>query len=86
MSHHECAISWCTEWVDNPVLMCDPHWAEVPYERRVAVADSYQPGQAEGRVLPTAEYISAVTRAVGSVTRPRPRRRSGDEPGERIEA
>ena len=66
MSNHTCHAKQCSKEVPPELLMCGPHWRQVPPNLKRAVWDNYVSGQ-EVRKDPTDEYLAAALEAIDAV-------------------
>lgn len=66
VAEHSCAATGCRAQIPLKLLMCRPHWAQVPRALKRAVWDSYRPGQElEGEI--GANYLRAMMAAIAAV-------------------
>jgi Tfp pilus assembly protein PilO len=59
MSGHTCHAFDCKKPVARRLLMCRAHWAMVPSNIQAEVLRFYQPGQEQGKVRPSQEWLRA---------------------------
>jgi hypothetical protein len=59
-SRHECAVDGCGELISRQLLMCAPHWRQVPKPLQNRVYNTWRGGGA-------AEYLAAREAAIDSV-------------------
>ena len=62
---HVCPVADCTLQVEKNLLMCPPHWRQVPLPIQRAVTAAWRRGAGEG----TLAHHSAITAAVRAVGR-----------------
>jgi hypothetical protein len=60
---HQCPAKGCKRNIPDHLLMCKPHWFQVPYHLRRAVWDTYQDGAGVG----TAALVHAQRDAIDAV-------------------
>jgi len=60
---HECPVRGCPQRVTLHMLMCRPHWYQVPRPLRGAVWDAWQAGEGAG----SAAHCEAIEAAVEAV-------------------
>ena len=60
---HPCPAYRCRRTMPDHLLMCKPHWYQVPYHLRLAVWDAYQDGAGVG----TPELLAAQADAIQAV-------------------
>jgi len=66
---HLCHALGCRTQVPRRMLMCRAHWRMVPGEIQEMVCEAFTPGQEEGSVRPSREWVEAARAAVGAVAR-----------------
>ncbi len=67
LPRHTCHARGCETPVPKKMLMCGPHWGQVPERLRRAVWKHYQDGQEEGQHTPTPAWHEAADAAIGAV-------------------
>jgi hypothetical protein len=60
---HQCPATGCKRNLPDHLLMCKPHWFQVPHHLRRAVWSAYQDGAGVG----TLELLQAQTLAIEAV-------------------
>jgi hypothetical protein len=63
MREHTCHAFDCGKPVPRIKLFCEKHWEMTPREIRERIWETYQPGQEQGRVRPSPEYLHAAVDA-----------------------
>ena len=65
---HVCHVYGCDVPVPPRMLMCRPHWAQVPREMQDAVYSTFNPQQCKRRgPIPTREWLKAARAALTHV-------------------
>lgn len=64
---HPCAARGCITQIPQRLLMCRPHWRQVPADVRASVWLAYRRGQEDNG--PSRAYINAATEAIEAVAR-----------------
>lgn len=67
MSAHTCHVSSCVAKVPPRMLMCRPHWRQVPQALKDDVLNTYQQGQERGDVRPSVVWLKAARAAITAV-------------------
>lgn len=64
-SKHECAVPGCGELIPTCLLMCAPHWRQVPKPLQIKVLNTWRDFNCAGNA---AAYFAARKAAIDSVT------------------
>jgi hypothetical protein len=68
---HTCHAIGCSTPVPPEMLMCAPHWRQVPAEIKAAIWRTYRPGQCDDK-RPSREWLDAANAAIAAVAPPPP--------------
>lgn len=67
MPEHVCHARNCLVPVQHKMFMCRKHWFMVPKVDRDLVWALYQPGQEQGKVRPSDEYLEETLRIINEL-------------------
>lgn len=73
--NRQCVVPQCRGWIERGRVMCDRHWAMVPLDQQVRVADEITPGEP-----PHKDFYWMVREAIAAVRRYEMMQRAGLKP------